>query len=722
MNILSLMRCLALCIIPLCMPSVAYPVGTDWLSPAGFMNGPGKQNSFVEVMTTLSVLRQIWTAVKPAYIEPDWPKPYIPTEKSDDYRRFGFRAEEATLPEPPPENPLVDLPDDEYSIPENTSEKKYSSPDFLLDNGLPESSGLPEEDKGQLDLSTVQLSELVISISLKPGGAADDEDEDINPYLSDGSDQESAAHRRYEAARFRKKNGEEGNWFGWEQDSLDEEETGFDEYGRIISTTDWNQSGNELITVSTDVCYIDSAVTGFIIQTPGGTKVSEGGAGGDSGAGMDSGTEDSGTTDYAFEDKEAPARLACSSCVKLLKEPVQFSCGHRICKACADSILESNEHLCPQSDCQDEITEEDGASYFPDRFVAREIENLQVVCNHCQDNFTYKEIDSHLDICVVKPRILHCRLANYGCSETFLEQEGKAEHEKSCPQLIHMTIALAGQVEKLQVVNRDQSPAQIVQNGCQIIEADSGFPQSYSLHCQPGYSGKQYSTLSKGFSTTSEASITRVVEIALAERKLVPLDEFQAVTREIADLRKDLGKMEKLLRQKVIELEDRDFRLSLIENSNHDGSMIWKIPTFSQRKGDAENGKYTSIFSLPFYSGRYGYKMCLRLYIMGDGISKGTHLSLFFVVMRGEFDNVLQWPFTHKVTFKMINQAGGRDIVDTFQPDPMSSSFRKPKSDMNIASGCPRFISHTELERGGFIVEDTIFIRCHIDTSTIRHP
>ena len=107
---------------------------------------------------------------------------------------------------------------------------------------------------------------------------------------------------------------------------------------------------------------------------------------------------------------------------------------------------------------------------------------------------------------------------------------------------------------------------------------------------------------------------------------------------------------------------------------------------------------------------------------MGDGIGKGTHLSLFFVVMQGEFDNILQWPFTHKVTFKLINQSGGRDIVDTFQPDPMSSSFRKPKSDMNIASGCPRFVSHTELERGGFIVDDTIFIKCMIDTSRICHP
>ena len=129
---------------------------------------------------------------------------------------------------------------------------------------------------------------------------------------------------------------------------------------------------------------------------------------------------------------------------------------------------------------------------------------------------------------------------------------------------------------------------------------------------------------------------------------------------------------------------DDDFRLSLIENSNYDGTMIWKIPQFSQRMEDARSGKYTSIFSLPFYSSRYGYKMCLRLYILGDGIGKNTHMSLFFVVMKGEFDTILQWPFTHKVSFRLINQHHGRDVVDVFQPDPMSSSFQRPK---NVASG-----------------------------------
>ena len=191
---------------------------------------------------------------------------------------------------------------------------------------------------------------------------------------------------------------------------------------------------------------------------------------------------------------------------------------------------------------------------------------------------------------------------------------------------------------------------------------------------------------------------------------------------QIHTLQDKVAQLETTLSTKMSENEDRDFRLSLMENSNFDGSMVWKIPQFSQRTDDARTGKYTSIFSLPFYSSRYGYKMCLRLYILGDGIGKGTHMSLFFVVMKGEFDNILQWPFTHKVTFKLINQCGARDIMDIFQPDPLSSSFQKPKSDMNVASGCPRFVSMNELMQGGFIVDDTIFIKVKVDTATMRHP
>lgn len=51
-----------------------------------------------------------------------------------------------------------------------------------------------------------------------------------------------------------------------------------------------------------------------------------------------------------------------------------------------------------------------------------------------------------------------------------------------------------------------------------------------------------------------------------------------------------------------------------------------------------------------FYTSKYGYKMCLRIYLNGDGTGRGTHLSLFFVVMRGHSDALLKWPFNQKVS------------------------------------------------------------------------
>ena len=39
------------------------------------------------------------------------------------------------------------------------------------------------------------------------------------------------------------------------------------------------------------------------------------------------------------------------------------------------------------------------------------------------------------------------------------------------------------------------------------------------------------------------------------------------------------------------------------------------------------------------------------------------------------------------------------EMRDTFKPDPKSSSFQRPKTEMNVASGCPRFVPLDDLHR-----------------------
>ena len=72
--------------------------------------------------------------------------------------------------------------------------------------------------------------------------------------------------------------------------------------------------------------------------------------------------------------------------------------------------------------------------------------------------------------------------------------------------------------------------------------------------------------------------------------------------------------------------------------STHNGAFLWRIPEMRRRIRDAKIGRITSIYSPPFYTGRNGYKMCIRAYLNGDGSGEGTHLSIFFVIMEGEYD------------------------------------------------------------------------------------
>ena len=64
-------------------------------------------------------------------------------------------------------------------------------------------------------------------------------------------------------------------------------------------------------------------------------------------------------TQKVFKDKESLQRLSCSECCSVLDNPVQITCGHRLCKACADVLIAAGTSpRCPE--CKEEIEEEDG--------------------------------------------------------------------------------------------------------------------------------------------------------------------------------------------------------------------------------------------------------------------------------------------------------------------------------------------------------------------------
>ena len=85
----------------------------------------------------------------------------------------------------------------------------------------------------------------------------------------------------------------------------------------------------------------------------------------------------------------------------------------------------------------------------------------------------------------------------------------------------------------------------------------------------------------------------------------------------------------------------------------------------------AKLGKVISLYSAPFYTSRHGYKMCLRLYMDGDWGGKGSHLSFFLTLMKGEYDALLPWPFRQTVSPQLATGSGPAErhspIISTMQ-------------------------------------------------------
>ncbi|KAM3911258.1 TNF receptor-associated factor 1 [Leptodactylus fuscus] len=330
------------------------------------------------------------------------------------------------------------------------------------------------------------------------------------------------------------------------------------------------------------------------------------------------------------------------------------------------------------------------------------------------------------------PASTHCRFAALGCSYRGSRAQVR-DHEMSAVAL-HMSLVLPVLLQ----VRSSVSASALVTNGfCDRNGADWKLSPSV-------YNGESVQEIATDFGhhngdVSGSDLISRIcaleTRIQVAENIIMVMNReidsssakltsaleqikqeqctVRACEAKIADLRCTIAK-------KDIEMNDLHVQMANLEQTSYDGIFLWKISDLTRKCQDASTGRTVSLYSPAFYTARYGYKVSLRVYLNGDGAGRGTHISLFFTIMRGEYDALLSWPFKHKVTFMLLDQSNREHIIDAFRPDTMSISFQRPVSDINIASGCPLFCPLSKLQpaRSSYVRDDTMFIRCIIDTST----
>ncbi|CAF1222580.1 unnamed protein product [Rotaria sordida] len=414
-------------------------------------------------------------------------------------------------------------------------------------------------------------------------------------------------------------------------------------------------------------------------------------------------------------------------CLLILRDPVQFrNCGHRQCQSCLDAQYETTIK-CRQ--CQSETSR---IEIILDRGFKNDMKSLHIDCCFCQWSGILDNYQKHLDeshsnlkceycgeqfnsankfnehkVSECQNLTIDCKLKEFGCNERIIRTEMEdhylnEEHQCAIMKIVRQMLS--------QLVDRSMN-----NDLPRITTAGDCNPATIQL--QELY--EMFDILTGGIETLNNDQ-QRLSNESLQIQIILP-----TLTEELSKVRLSVEESNGFLKgvkhnQDILnqDLESLQEKINDLQYVSYDGTLVWKISNFKEKLIDTQSERQISIYSPPFYSSPNGYKMRARLYLNGDGNARRTHMSLFFVLMRSVNDPILKFPFNYKVTFCLYDQTPTqRHIIDSFRPDIKSNSFQRPRSDMNIASGIPKFIplEIVQQEKNPYVRDDTMFIKIMVD-------
>ncbi|KFP03528.1 TNF receptor-associated factor 2, partial [Calypte anna] len=469
-------------------------------------------------------------------------------------------------------------------------------------------------------------------------------------------------------------------------------------------------------------------------------------------------------------------KYLCSNCNNVLKKALQTLCGHRYCSACLSWIVRNNKNaICQKCKEEDPSTSSEGSLLaqeraFGDAAINKEISDLKVHCvtPGCSWSGIMKNFEEHQSLC--EYALIPCHT---GCGHVVMRMKLADHLENGCVNNVTMcqkckqslssseyqvrtflaecSVCCMMCVEFVVYVSeRPCSIPSINKNGCHFSEVGCSFrgsKEKMKEHEKTAVGAhmllllQHIKQMKESLCTAAKAAkgFTPQPELNVNENKLHVFENIVAVLNKevetsnleitafrrqneldqnvIRGLELKIAELHRCLTQKDAGLSSLHKSLLFSEQASYDGVFLWKITDVGRKLQDSVTGRTVSLYSPAFYTAKYGYKVCLRVYLNGDGAGKGTHMSLFFVVMRGDYDALLPWPFRHKVTFMLLDQNNREHIIDAFRPDLTSASFQRPVNDMNVASGCPMFLPLSKLQspKYAYVKEDTLFLKCIIE-------
>ena len=417
-------------------------------------------------------------------------------------------------------------------------------------------------------------------------------------------------------------------------------------------------------------------------------------------------------TEYSFVSKD-PAQiedLKCAICLELVYEPVLTSCGHLFCQRCV-----REQTKCPT--CRAEL------QCMRNQRDERRVKSLKVKCPNSEKGCKWQgdlgDTTQHTGT--------NCQMETIPCPKGCKEKivRGRLqEHATNCTQRAYMCphCWFTGTFANVTTTH---------------FTSCNAFPLTCPAGCQNRCLRKKMAShlaeCKEEFVSCTYASV--------GCQKLIKRKQLQAHVDDQKDYHFQRAmEMVTQLGMAVTELS-MSMRLIVKGGATPDTNRLplpfrpwlqntptcyprplWVIKMEGYQEKKEKKEKNEVWFSDPVYSHFGGYKMCLKMHVNGYGNGKGTHVSVFIYLMRGDNDDNLKWPFKGTIKVSLLNQLEDGQHL-TRQPWPPDTDIPEDTSGRVTGReraargwGQPQFIRHQDLsyradENCQYLKDDTLFFR-----------
>ena len=106
----------------------------------------------------------------------------------------------------------------------------------------------------------------------------------------------------------------------------------------------------------------------------------------------------------------------------------------------------------------------------------------------------------------------------------------------------------------------------------------------------------------------------------------------------------------------------------------------------------------------------------MRINLNGVDSGVGKHVALFVHMMQGDYDNILEWPFTGRIALSILDQSDTAEfrhhISETLVAKPNLLAFQRPTAPCNYKGyGYVEFAPIEQIREPQYVKNNTMLVR-----------